>query len=153
MEPVLLLISNHKFTKGKNIMSSMNQVILMGNLTRDPESRKTPTGMTVADFSLAISDSYKDKDGKWVDKACFVEVVAWDRQAETCTQFLKKGSPVLVEGKLQLDQWKNENGEKRSKLRVRAMRVQFLGKSTGGDTAPKTKTPVETEEEFEPIPF
>lgn len=109
-------------------MSSMNHVVLMGNLTRDPESRKTTTGTAVADLGLAVSESYKNKEGQLVESTCFVDVVTWGRQAETCAQYLKKGVPVLVEGRLQLDQWENEAGEKRSKLRVRALSVQFLGR-------------------------
>lgn len=109
-------------------MGSMNHVFLMGNLTRDPQSRQTTSGTTVTDLGLAVSESYKNKEGAQVESTCFVDVATWGRQAETCTQYLKKGSPVFVEGRLQLDQWQTENGEKRSKLRVRAMRVQFLGR-------------------------
>ncbi|MCB1071353.1 MAG: single-stranded DNA-binding protein [Kiritimatiellae bacterium] len=109
-------------------MSSMNSVFLMGNLVRDPETRKTPAGVMVGDFSVAVSDPYKDKDGQAVNRTCFVDVVVWGRQAETCVAYLHKGSPVLVEGKLQLDQWKTDQGESRSRLRVRALRVQFLGR-------------------------
>jgi single-strand DNA-binding protein len=111
----------------------MNQVFLMGNLTRDPESRTTPGGMTVADLGVAVSDHYKDKDGKLVERTCFADVVVWGRQAETCVQYLKKGAPVMVEGKLQLDTWQTEQGEKRSKLRVKAVRIQFLGRAGHAD--------------------
>jgi single-strand DNA-binding protein len=100
----------------------------MGNLTRDPELKQTPTGRAVADLGLAINDEYRKKDGETVKSTCFVDVVAWGRQAETCHEFLGKGSPVLVEGVLQLDQWENKEGQKRSKIRVRANRVQFLGR-------------------------
>ena len=134
-------------------MSSMNHVILMGNLTRDPEMRKLPSGTAVADLSLAVSDNYKDKEGKTVDKTVFVDISAWGRQAETCSEFLKKGSPITVEGKLQLDQWENGNGEKRSKLRVRAHRVQFLSrppdKKSGETPSTEAAAPL-TEEE---VPF
>jgi single-strand DNA-binding protein len=119
----------------------MNNVFLMGNLTRDPESRTLSSGNQVADLGLAINDNYKDKEGKLVERAVYVDVVTWGRQAETCVEFLKKGSPILVEGRLQLDQWQTETGDKRSKLRVKANRVQFLqrgGKvkeSQNGNTA------------------
>ena len=107
-------------------MASMNKVILVGNLTRDPEVRYIPSGTAVSDLGLAVSESYRNKSGENVEKTCFVDVVVWGRQAETCGEYLSKGSPVLVEGRLQLDQWENQQGEKRSKLRVRADRVQFL---------------------------
>jgi len=111
----------------------MNTVFLMGNLTRDPEVRQSPDGQPpLASFGLAVSDNYKNKEGKLVERTCFADIVVWGRQAETCRQFLKKGSPVMVEGKLQYDQWETDKGEKRSKLRVKASRVQFLGR-TGGE--------------------
>ncbi len=108
-------------------MPSYNRVLLMGNLTRNPEIRYTPSGTAVADLGLAINDSYKNKAGETVEQVCFVDVVVWSRQAESAVEYLHKGSPVFVEGRLQLDQWENQQGEKRSKLRVRADRVQFLG--------------------------
>ena len=118
-------------------MASANCVILAGNLTRDPEVRYTPSGTAVADLGLAITESFKNKEGQWEEKPVFVDVVVWGRQAETSGEYLYKGSPALVEGRLQLDQWENKQGEKRSKLRVRADRVQFLGsprKSEATDT-------------------
>jgi len=150
MEPMLRHRSNNKKTRGEKIMSSMNHVFLMGNLTRDPECRSVQGGATVADLRLAMSDSYKDKEGNLVERTCFVDIAAWEKQAELCKQHLKKGSPILVEGRLQLDQWTTESGEKRSKLRVRATRVQFLGRAAG-TAKPDAKTP-ETEM-VEPIPF
>jgi len=134
-------------------MSSLNHVILMGNLTRDPETRTVTGGQSVAELGIAVNDNYKDKDGKLVEKSCFADVVVWGKQAESCQQYLKKGAPVLVEGKLQLDQWTTEAGEKRSKLRVKAMRVQFLSKAPAAEATTKTKAPVDVEEEFEPTPF
>jgi len=107
-------------------MASANIVVLCGNLTRDPEVRQIPNGMAVCDLGLAINESYKDKSGQRVETTVWVDVVVWGKTAENCGQFLHKGAPVLVEGRLQLDQWEKD-GEKRSKLRVRADRVQFLG--------------------------
>lgn len=118
-------------------MPTMNQVILMGNLTRDPELRTVPSGSHVADLGLAVNDGYKDKDGKWVERATFVDVVVWGRQAEQSAEHLAKGDPVMIEGKLQLDQWETDQGEKRSKLRVRAWRIHFMG--TPKRDAPHTK--------------
>jgi single-strand DNA-binding protein len=108
-------------------MSTLNRVFLMGNLTRDPEVRYTPSGTAVGDLGLAINETYKNKDGEAVETTVFVDVEVWARQAETCMEYLHKGSPVFVEGRLKLDQWTNQQNEKRSKLRVRADRVQFLG--------------------------
>lgn len=108
-------------------MSTLNRVFLMGNLTRDPEVRYTPTGIAVGDLGLAVNETYKNKAGETIETTVFVDVEVWARQAETCAEYLGKGSPVFVEGRLKLDQWENPQGEKRSKLRVRADRVQFLG--------------------------
>ncbi len=107
-------------------MASMNRVFLMGNLTRDPEVRYTSSGTAVGELGLAVSESFRNKAGEMVEQTCFVDIVVWGRQAETCGEYLSKGSPALVEGRLQLDQWENQQGEKRSKLRVKADRVQFL---------------------------
>ena len=107
-------------------MATLNKVLLMGRLTKDLELRKLPSGTSVVDMRLAVDDSYRDKEGKDVERTVFVDVSVWARQAELCAQYLKKGSPVLVEGKLELSEWTTEQGEKRSRLRVRAMVVQFL---------------------------
>ena len=113
-------------------MASMNVVVLMGNLTRDPELRHTPAGQAVADMGIAISEKYKNKEGEDVQNACFVDIVAWGKQAEACGKYLAKGSAVMVEGKLQMDQWQTAAGEKRYKLRVRANRVEFIGSPRRG---------------------
>ena len=107
-------------------MASFNRVMLMGNLTRNPELKYTPSGTAVTDLGLAVNESFKNKAGETVEQTCFVDVVVWGRQAETASEFLTKGSPAFIEGRLQFDQWENQEGEKRSKLRVRAERVQFL---------------------------
>lgn len=108
-------------------MASFNRVILMGNLTRDPEMRHTSSGTPVTNFRLAVSETYRSRqDGQTREVVCYVDVAAWDRQAETCNQYLSKGSPVLVEGRLIYDEWKNQQGETRNRLSVRADRVQFL---------------------------
>ncbi len=111
--------------------ASLNKVLLMGNLTRDPEVKYTPKGNAVGDLSLAINDSYKAQDGTIKETVTYVDVEVWGRQAETCKQYLTKGRPVFVEGQLRLDQWE-QDGQKRSKLKVRADRVQFLGSPAGG---------------------
>ena len=109
-------------------MGTMNRVFLMGNLTRDPALRTTPGGVPVSDLGLAVSEKYRNKAGEVVESTCFADIVVWGKQAELCGQYLGKGSPVMVEGRLQLDQWQTESGENRSRLRVRADRVQFLGR-------------------------
>ena len=129
-------------------MASMNVVVLMGNLTRDPELRHTPAGQAVADIGIAVSEKYKNKEGEDVQNACFVEVVAWNKQAEACGKYLAKGSAVMVEGKLQMDQWQTAAGEKRYKLRVRANRVEFVGSPRRG-TEGKEKEGVNQDEPVE----
>ena len=119
-------------------MASFNKVILMGGLTRDPELKQAASGVKVADLSLAITETWKDKSGESKETTCYVDVVVWQRQAELCCQYLSKGRQILVEGRLQLDEWENQQGEKRRKLRVRADRVQFLpdGRRNAGQGAP-----------------
>ena len=117
--------------------ASLNKVLLMGNLTRDPEVKYTPKGTAVCDLGLAINDSYKAQDGTIKETVTFVDVEVWGRTAENCKQYLTKGRPVFVEGQLRLDQWETPQGEKKSRMKVRADRVQFLGggpgRSAGGE--------------------
>jgi len=113
-------------------MANLNKVLLMGNLTRDPEVRYTPKGTAVGDLAIAINDSYKTQDGTIKETVTYVDIEVWGRQAETCKQYLTKGRPVFVEGQLRLDQWETPQGEKKRLLRVRADRVQFLGGGGGG---------------------
>ena len=118
-------------------MASFNKVILAGNLTRDPEIRNAGNSK-VADLRLAISEMWRDKaTGQNKEVTCFVDVVAWERQADFCQQYLAKGKGLLVEGRLQMDEWTDkQSGEKRSKLRVRADRVQFWGSAPRQDGQP-----------------
>jgi single-strand DNA-binding protein len=118
-------------------MANLNKVILAGNLTKDPEVRYTPAGKAVADLRMAINRSFKGQDGQVRDETCFVSVVVWDRQAQTCGEYLTRGSPVLVDGRLQYEEWEKD-GQKFNRLRVVADRVQFLGspaQGRGGDAA------------------
>ncbi len=105
---------------------SFNQVILMGNLTRDPDLRQIPSGQSVCSFSLALNRSYKGQDGEWVEATDFVDVVAWGPLGERVAQYVTKGRPVLVSGRLQSRQWE-QDGQKRNKLEVIASDVTFLG--------------------------
>lgn len=115
-------------------MANYNRVILMGNLTRDPELRYIPNGSAVANLRMAINRVYKSQSGEQKEDVTFVGVVVWGKQAEACSEYLSKGSPVFVEGRLQSRQWETEDGQKRSVLEVVADRVQFLGrkKEEGG---------------------
>lgn len=108
-------------------MANYNKVLLIGNLTKDPELRYTPQGTAVVNLRLAVNRKYRDKNQELKEEACFVTAVVWNKQAETCNQYLHKGSPVLIEGRLQSRSWEDNSGQKRSVLEVRAERVQFLG--------------------------
>src|ERR1700761_4827941 len=110
---------------------SFNQVVLMGNLTRDPELRQTPNGQNVCSFSLALNRSYKGADGNWQEATDYVDVVAWGPLGERVAQYLGKGRPCLVNGRLQSRSWEQE-GQKRSKIEVVAQDVTFLGGAGGG---------------------
>lgn len=107
-------------------MTSLNKVFIAGRLTRKPELRKTPSGTSVTDLLLAINRDFINPQGEKVQEACFVDIVVWGKQAEICAEYLDCSSSVLVEGRLQLDTWQSKDGDKRSKLRVAAERVQFL---------------------------
>jgi len=109
-------------------MANMNRVFLMGNLTREPRLKQTNAGNSVAELGVAINDNYKNRDGELVESACFVDIDVWGRQAESCAEYLDKGSPVMIDGKLKFDSWENDEGQRRSKIRVHAFRVQFLGR-------------------------
>jgi len=110
---------------------SLNQVTLMGNLTRDPELRQTPNGQSVTSFSLALNRSYKDQSGEWQEATDYIDIVAWGPLAERVSQYLTKGRRCLVQGRLQSRSWE-QDGQKRSKVEVVAQDVTFLGRSGGG---------------------
>jgi single-strand DNA-binding protein len=107
------------------LMASLNKVILLGNLTRDPELRYTPNGTPVSSFGLAVNRRYRQGD-EWKDEVCFVDIVTYGRQAETVGEYLSKGSMALVEGRLQWRSWESEDGQRRSKHEVVANTVQFM---------------------------
>jgi single-strand DNA-binding protein len=112
-------------------MASFNRVILVGNLTRDIEVKYTQTGLAVTEAGLAVNDRRKNANGEWIEETTFVDVTLWGRQAEVAGEYLRKGSPVLIEGRLKLDTWETD-GQKRSKLRVVGERMQMLGGGGGG---------------------
>lgn len=114
-------------------MSSFNKVILMGNLTRDPELRYTPKGMAIAKFGIAVNRVWTNEAGEKKEEVTFVDVDVFGRTAENVGQYMRKGRPILVEGRLRLEQWDDkQTGQKRSKLGVVGDTVQFLGSPTGG---------------------
>lgn len=114
---------------------SFNQVILMGNLTRDPEVRQIPSGQSVCTFSLALNRSFKGADGNWQEATDYIDVVAWGPLGERVAQYVTKGRPVLVNGRLQSRSWE-QDGQKRSKVEVNAQDVTFLGgRGEGGEPA------------------
>ena len=112
-------------------MASFNRVILLGNMTRDPEVRYTPGGTAVCEIGLAVNDRRKGQDGEWIEETTFIDVTLWGKTAETCGQYLAKGAPVLIEGRLKLDSWE-QDGQKRSKMRVIAERMQMVGGRNAG---------------------
>ncbi len=115
-------------------MASLNKVFLLGNLTRDPDLRALSSGTSVCEFGIAVNRRYTAANGQEVDEPCFVDIVVWGRSAENCKQYLEKGSQVMVEGRLQFDQWEDRNGGgKRSRLRVVADQVQFMSRRPSGD--------------------
>lgn len=137
-------------------MTGYNRVVLVGNLTREPALRAISGGGQVAEIGLATNERYRNRAGEITESTCFVDVVAWGKQAETCCKFLHKGAAILVEGRLQFEQWQNGEGQKRSKLKVRADRVRFMGggRAQGGAGAPPADG-VAGEEEVAPdaMPF
>jgi single-strand DNA-binding protein len=114
-------------------MASVNKVILVGNCTRDPEVRYTPKGTAVTDLGLAMNRYYSSDGGEKREETTFVDVTLWGRQAEIAGEYLKKGRPVYIEGRLQMDSWEDKNsGQKRSKLKVVGEQMQLLGSRDGG---------------------
>lgn len=120
---------------------SFNQVILMGNLTRDPELRQTPNGQSVCSFSLALNRSYKNSSGDWQETTDYIDIVAWGPLGERVAQYLTKGRPCLVNGRIQSSSWEKD-GQKRTKVEVNAQDVTFLGGAGGTrDEAGGTNSP------------
>lgn len=117
-------------------MRSFNRVILIGNLTRDVEKlRFTQNGTAVTEIALAVNDGYKSKTGEWVDEVTYVDVTLWARTAEVAAEYLEKGRPVMIEGRLKLDTWEKD-GQKHSKLRVVGEKLIMLGGPQGGGDRP-----------------
>ncbi len=126
-------------------MANLNRVLLMGNLTRDPELRYTPNNTAVANVGLAVNRRWRNQQGEQQDETTFVDCEAWSRQAEVINEYMRKGRPIFIEGRLKLDQWQDKDGNNRSKLKVVVESFQFLD-SRGGDAAPgpRSEAPAES---------
>lgn len=116
--------------------SSYNRVVVMGNLTRDPEMRYTPGGTAVCDLGMAMNEKHKSASGEYVESVVFVDITLWGRTAEVATEYLAKGSSVLIEGRLQFDQWEKD-GQKHSKLKVVGERMQMVGSRGDSQQPPR----------------
>ena len=114
-------------------MASINRVVLVGNLTKDPELRHTPSGTAVCNLRLAVNTRRKDETGQWVDKPNYFDITVWGNQGERCAQYLSKGRPVGVDGRLEWREWETPEGNKRQAVEVVADSVQFLGGRGDGD--------------------
>ena len=121
--------------------ANLNKTMLIGNLTRDVELKYTTSGAAVANFGLAVNRTYTNSDGEKVDDVCFVDVVAWNKLAEICGDYLSKGRLVFIEGRLQMDNWEDQDGKKRSKLKVVAQNIQFLGGKTDSEKDAESDVP------------
>ncbi len=136
-------------------MTSFNKVILLGNLTRDPEVRYTPNGIAVASFAIAVNRKYKQGD-ETKEEVSYIDIVVFGKQAESCGQYISKGDSVLIDGRLQQRRWETEDGQKRSKVEVVAQSVNFMPKRSSpgqgashGQAEPAPEVPVDESE----IPF
>src|SRR4030081_2305819 len=158
-----------EFQNSKNIersLMSFNKVILVGNLGRDPELRYTPQGTPVCSFSMATNERRKDKSGEMQDQTTWFRVTLWGRQAETASQYLTKGRPVYIEGRLRVEEWTDRDGKARHTLEVHATEMQFIGGGRGEDAggggapargaaaaAPEESAPEPTDLSDDDIPF
>ena len=136
---------------GRNI----NRVVITGNLTRDPELRSTSGGTSVCSLRIASNSQRKDETGNWVDKPNYFDVTVWGAQGENCAQYLSKGRPVAVDGRLNWREWQDKDGNKRQSVDIIADSVQFLGSREGGENggrfSPQSDVPADTGD-FEPAP-
>ncbi len=115
--------------------ASINRVVLVGNLTRDPELRHTPSGTPVCSLRLAVNTRRKDESGQWTDKPNYFDITVWGQQGENCAQYLSKGRPVAIDGRLEWREWEAQDGAKRQAVEVVAESVQFLGGRQDGESS------------------
>lgn len=133
-------------------MVSFNKVILIGNLTKDPEIRYTPSGTAVASFGLAVNHRYKQGD-ETKDEVCFIDIVVFGKQAENSGQYLSKGQGVIVDGRLQQRRWETEDGQKRNKHEVVAQTIRFLPKRQDGSSEGPSRSDLPGDEGMDEVPF
>jgi single-strand DNA-binding protein len=119
-------------------MATYNKVLIMGNLTRDPELKQTPSNQSVAQIGLALNRKFKDREGNMREEVTYVDCEAWGRTAEVMSQYLSKGKPVFIEGRLKLDQWQDKDGNNRSKMKVVIESFQFIDSKGGQSSQPPT---------------
>jgi single-strand DNA-binding protein len=133
--------------------TNINRVVLTGNLTRDPELNATSTGTSVCKLRLAVNTRRRDASGEWVDKPNYFDITVWGAQGENCAQYLSKGRPVAVDGRLEWREWEDKDGHKRQAIDVIADSVQFLGSRDGGENGgrftPQSDVPADTAD-FQP---
>lgn len=129
-------------------MANLNKVLLMGNLTRDPELRYSPSGTAVTTFTIAISRAFNSTAGEKKEEVCYVRVVCWAKLAQICSEYLFKGRPVFVEGRLQSRSWQAPDGAKRNTMEVIAQNIQFLGKGKTQGSEQKQSMPEYSQEEM-----
>ena len=135
-------------------MATYNKVLIMGNLTRDPELKQTPSNQSVAQIGLAMNRKFKDREGNMREEVTYVDCEAWGRTAEVMAQYLSKGKPVFVEGRLKLDQWQDKDGNNRSKLKVVIESFQFIDSKGGQSSAPPANnSEAQTAPPTDDIPF
>ena len=135
--------------------TNINRVVMTGNLTRDPELRSTPSGTSVCSLRIACNTRRKNASGEWVDKPNYFDVTVWGAQGENCAQYLQKGRPVAIDGRLEWREWEDQQGNKRQSVDIIADSVQFLGSREGGENGgrftPQSDVPVDTAD-FEQAP-
>jgi single-strand DNA-binding protein len=128
--------------------TNINRVVMTGNLTRDPELRSTPSGTPVCSLRIACNTRRKDASGQWVDKPNYFDVTVWGAQGENCAQYLQKGRPVAIDGRLEWREWEDKDGHKRQSTDIIADSVQFLGSRDGGENGgrftPQSDVPADT---------
>ena len=135
--------------------TNINRVVMTGNLTRDPELRNIPSGTSVCSLRIACNTRRKDESGNWVDKPNYFDVTVWGAQGENCAQYLSKGRPVAIDGRLEWREWQDKDGNKRQSVDIIADSVQFLGSRDGGENGgrftPQSDVPADTAD-FQPTP-
>jgi len=134
-------------------MASYNKVILVGNLTRDPQLSYLPSQTPVVELGLAVNRRWRGQDGQQRESTCFIDCRAYGKQAETLNQYVRKGNPILIEGRLDFDTWQGQDGQRRSKHRIFIERFQFLGAATGGSGGPSRAPAPHPQQASQPAPY